>query len=247
MSALFLENVNIIVSRPQAQSECLAKKLSALGATVDIIPALEIHPLSHHTFLSQPSFDYGIVTSVHAVTYGLEFINPTQKTIWIAVGPATAAAIQAQIAQPVLLPQAYNSEGVLALSELQNVQQKKILILTGKAGRSIMQQTLMAREAQVTIAEVYERRWPLAAKHSLQMSLKKNKVTYLFVTSNQILEHFFSMLSSLEQAILLKLRLIVASKRIGLYAQSLGFKKVIISADASDSAMIIALKTEVED
>ena len=55
------------------------------------------------------------------------------------------------------------------------------------------------------------------------------------------------MLSSLEQAILLKLRLIVASKRIGLYAQSLGFKKVIISADASDSAMIIALKTEVED
>lgn len=142
-----LSNQHILVTRPEPQGHELCALLKKQGATTYYIPALEIQPRIVHLSLLEP--DIAIFISANAVKY-YPFKSFPASTRYFAVGVATAMALMERgvIAQQ---PEHSDSEGLLDLSDLQDVVGKSVAIFCGVGGRMLLQETL---KNEVRIASV---------------------------------------------------------------------------------------------
>src|SRR6185312_12626032 len=75
-----------------------------------------------------------------------------------ALGAATAAALRRAGIDGILVPPRADSESLLALPELQPVQDQTVGLVTAPGGRGLLAQELRKRGARLAVAEVYERR-----------------------------------------------------------------------------------------
>ena len=162
-----LSGLTIIVTRPQSQTAPLAHALREAGAGVIVYPVLEIAPLAA-SIAPQPLARASaiIFVSINAVEHGLPVLcaagTINAKTCVMAIGSATATALRNAAIERVVSPQqSIDSEGLLALPQLQQVQGQLIILVRGKStagGRTLIEQTLTDRGATVTALECYERR-----------------------------------------------------------------------------------------
>lgn len=77
---------------------------------------------------------------------------------YYGVGPGTAAQVNELAGRALTYPASqHNSEALLQLPELTEVQDQKWLCLTAAGGRDVLPRTLAERGARVTVAELYER------------------------------------------------------------------------------------------
>jgi len=164
----------------------------------------------------------------------------------VAIGAATQKALQ-QAGLPVdLLPRdRFNSEGLLALPELQRIQvaNQKVLIIAGKSGRTLLSNTLKERGAVVSKVDAYCRTQPKGLSNTVIDHFNKRLIDIVVCTSNESLSNLFAILPPNLQTTLIDIQLLGVSKRINPLAQQLGLTKVPLIADnASDDAIINALK-----
>src|SRR5690554_2042486 len=83
---------------------------------------------------------------------------PQANKHYFSVGPGTGEPLLRLAQQAVTWPTLeHNSDALLALAELEHVNNEQWLIINGAPGRSIIPDTLSERGAKVTIASVYER------------------------------------------------------------------------------------------
>ncbi len=157
-----LANKGIVVTRPGWQGAALAQKLVALSARPIIFPALVILPPHdqcelHRIHSELAQYDYAVFVSANAVDYGLPPTIPESLKI-IAPGEATAAALMARGVKAVLTPRiSQDSEGLLALPELQMVAGQRFIIFRGETGREVLGDTLRERGAHVEYVIAYRR------------------------------------------------------------------------------------------
>ncbi len=163
-----LSGKRIVITRTRAQSEPLAGPLEALGATVISVPTIEIRdPDSWATLdnaLSRLSeFDYLLMTSVNGVEKLLERLTATGRTVADleplqvgAIGPATAAVLQAAGIRVDLLPTSYRAEGLLEALRGLDVTGKSFLIPRAKVARDVVPRVLTDRGAHVEVVEAYQ-------------------------------------------------------------------------------------------
>lgn len=149
-----------------------------------------------------------------------------------AVGRSSAAILEAADI-PVSIPQQANSEGLLAMPELQQVSSKQVLLLKGQGGRKTLAEVLTQRGAKVTEVNLYQRQrltTPLASEpwHPTQ-------IRSIIATSGELIEAAFS---CLDNQWLISLPWVLVSRRTAQIATKLGVKQVSISQDATDTALI---------
>src|SRR5512146_1838528 len=111
----------ILVTRPRAQANGFANKLSAAGFEPIFFPVIEIRPIENNVALERAlskleCYDWVVFTSVHAVE--VVFNSLAQKDKWIgvrvaAIGPKTAEALQARGIRPDFVPEEYVAESIL--------------------------------------------------------------------------------------------------------------------------------------
>lgn len=157
----------VLVTRPAAQSTDLCRLLEASGLAPLLLPTLAIEPLDIAgpvaTLRAAQPCDLALFISANAVRHALPVIAaagglPAQCTL-AAVGAASAAALHAAGFEPVLVPQTrFDSEGLLALPELQQVAGRRVVIFRGGEGRRLLAQTLAARGAALHEVVCYRRR-----------------------------------------------------------------------------------------
>ena len=100
---------------------------------------------------------YVIVTSTVAAQQCVHMKNQWPKNIcFFAVGAATGHILQ-NAGFVVVVPQEARTEGLLELSQLNQVANQDIVIMKGFGGRELLHDTLVARGAKVTEWEVYKR------------------------------------------------------------------------------------------
>ncbi|MES2204603.1 MAG: uroporphyrinogen-III synthase [Pseudomonadota bacterium] len=231
---MLLSNQCILVTRPEPQGHELCALLNKQGATTYYIPTLEIQPRAVHLSLFKP--DIAIFISVNAVKH-YPFKNFPASTCYFAVGVATAMALMERgvIAQQ---PEHSDSEGLLDLSDLQNVMGKSIAIFCGMGGRMLLQETLKKRGAHCQRYEVYERRCAINQAQRLQSLLKEVAFNYVICTSSENLL-CLEQLAGDEITILQQIPLIVISKRIGLVATERGFTQVLAMKKSFDNISLV--------
>jgi uroporphyrinogen-III synthase len=213
------------------------------------LPALEIQPPAHPQTVAarvegSGPFDIAIFVSPNAVRHGLALLDgvplPGNPRI-AAVGKGTARALETAGCSVDILPrERFDSEAMLELEELQQLQGRRVLILRGNGGRKLLGDTLQRRGADVVYAEVYRRKCPSLDPGSL-LECWIDQVQVVTVTSVEILENLTSMLGQGGRELLVKTPLVVISERIGDRARTLGHEKIILARRAEDEAIVDAV------
>jgi uroporphyrinogen-III synthase len=236
-----LEGLRILVTRPAHQADQLCRLIEARGATAVRLPLLSIMPVPHasaiaHRMEDACTFDGWIFTSSNAVHYAREIWKREWPVALTAIGPATAAALEASGRVSAAPAAAYNSEALLELPQFQNVEGKKFLIVTGEDGLSVLTPALRARGAEVELAEVY-RRVPLPYDEARVVAALR-ATAVVIITSGGALEHLLNLTPEPSRAGLLKKQLIVPSLRMIEKAAAMGFRAAQAPARMSDAAII---------
>ncbi len=229
---------------------------------LDIAPAADPAALSEQiSRLDQ--FDLAIFISPNAVQYGMAAIRATLSPSpspasgrgvrdsagegWVsalppalkiaAVGQGSAKALcELGIAGVIAPTERFDSEGLLALPELQAVAGRRVMIFRGDGGRELLGETLRARGATVEYVACYRRSRP-QQDISVLLGSVPDAIT---VTSSEALEYLWQMLGDARRDRACGIPLFVPHPRIAELAKRQGWSRVLL-AGAGDDGLLSAL------
>ena len=249
-----LPHLRVLVTRPAHQASKLDRLIAAVGAEAVCFPVIEIigprDAATLHKLIEQlDHFDMIIFVSANAVDQAMPLINachgrlPAHLLI-ACVGRATARALkQFGIGTSLLPATRFDSEGLLLLPELQNVNDKRILIFRGEGGRELLAQTLRARGAEVQYAECYRRVRPQTDITPLLRRWQDGLIDLVTLTSVEALDNLLTMVGESGRSLLLNTPVIVVSSRIAEACRQYGFvHEPWIAEEASDEGLVEAIK-----
>ena len=240
-----LSGAGIIVTRPARQAAGLARQLAVLGATPIIFPAIVILPPDDRAPLDRAhaaleSYDIAIFVSANAAEYGVPPRTWPSQVAVFAPGPGTAAALVAAGVPDVKIPDtSFDTEGLLALPDLDRLVGLRILIFRGSGGREDLGNALRMRGATIEYVNCYERAPPRAGADGLMEVLRKSRAHALTLTSSEGLDNLCALLDPESRLLLQRLPSFVPHPRIAEHARRLGFDA--ISTDGADAGLIAGL------
>ena len=248
MTEQALAGLNIVVTRPREQAASLAQHIEQAGGKPILFPLLEISPVSD----TQPlralaarlsEFNLAIFISPNAVRYGMQAIlaaGTIPNALKIAtVGQGSANALRDLGVLEIIAPQErFDSEGLLALPELQQVAGWRVVIFRGDGGRELLGDTLKARGAIVEYAACYQRSKPQQSIDTL-FTAHPHAIT---VTSSEALSYLREMLEekvldSAGKERIFSLPLFVPHIRIAQAGHKLGWHNVLTTAAGDEGLM----------
>lgn len=240
------------VTRPAEYGEQLVELLTQMGIFALHLPLFQIEAgreLNHlpQKLIQLKASDYVFVVSKNAVNYA----NQTLKQVglswrkdlcYFAVGKSSAEYFSQQSESAVIFPlQQENSEGVLALPEMQQLTEKNILILRGNGGREYFSQQAQLRGANVDIVECYQR-IPIKYDNEEQISLfQRVGIDKIVVTSTEILHYLVDFVPKKDHNWLKDCQLITISERIAALAHQMGWQNIKISAQPNNQSILHTL------
>jgi uroporphyrinogen-III synthase len=247
-----LTGLNIVVTRPREQAAGLVRRIEELGGKSFLFPLLEIEAVRDDSALREQisrlnQIDLVIFISPNAVRYGLAAINSLSQRGRAGVGEVLPAALrvatvgqgsakalhEAGIAQVIAPTERFDSEGLLALPELQDVDGKRVMIFRGDGGRELLGDTLKARGAKLEYATCYRRSKP-DLEVGLLLAAMPDAVT---VTSSEALGHLMEMLDTVQRQGVFAIPLFVPHARIAEAAKQQGWHHVIVTESGDDGMM----------
>jgi uroporphyrinogen-III synthase len=243
---LALTGLKIVVTRPRDQAVQLAQRIEHAGGVPLLFPLLDITAVQdtrelHEQISRLAQFDLAIFISPNAVHYGISAIRaagelPAKLKI-ATVGQGSARALRELGITNVIAPaERFDSEGLLALPELQDVSGWRVMIFRGDGGRELLGNTLRARGATVEYAVCYQRSKPQQDIGAL-VSAAPDAIT---VTSSEALGYLWQMLDDGAQAVLRDTPLFVPHQRIAELARQQGWHQVML-AGSGDDGLLAAL------
>lgn len=237
----------IVVTRPALQAAPLAEMIRSAGGQPILFPVLEILDTADLAPLIDAvdrldSFELAIFISPNAVLRAMNQI--VARRTWPAglraavVGKGSVKELKRFGITGVLVPtRSFDSEGLLALPELQQIDGWRVVIFRGDGGRELLGDTLAGRGASVEYVECYRRARPRADASPLLRAWARNEVDAVTVTSSEGLRNLFEMLGKLGQSWLRRTPLLVPHPRIALAARELGCRNVVETAPGDEGLM----------
>ncbi len=229
--ANLLQGAGIAITRPVAQAQKLSNLILVEGGIPISFPLIDIVPLDDYrqcddTIAELVSCDWAIFISSNAVQNGMSRVLqrfqplPTQLK-FAAIGPATASELTQMGAVKVLIPEnRYDSESLLSLPEMQNIQGQRVMIFRGVGGREILADTLTARGAKVTFAECYRRINPQTNTEILENLWRNKQCQAIVVTSSEAMRHLLQMTANGTKEWIQQIQICVNHERVAEEAQN---------------------------
>ncbi len=245
----------IVVTRPMEQSTELVCLLQKAGARAITFPAIRIEaPETWHSLDGAldhlARFSWAIFTSRNAVHFALsrwqgrEFRVPWPSTVRIAaVGRETARALREFGVEVHLVPDRFSSEGLLEISDLQDVAGLEMAIFAGDQGRELLETTLRQRGALVEKVFCYRRTVPGANPTPLLHAWARGELHAVTVTSPEIFNNFYQMVGGLGQRWLKNTPIIAISSLTAEAVTSKGLPSPWTAPEASNAGLLSALET----
>lgn len=214
-----LAGVGVLVTRPASQAGELVSAIEAAGGHSIAFPVIEIAPRSPQRIQADLSgrgdADIVIFISRNAVEHGLAWSGDAAIA---AVGPATAAAIEAAARVVDIRPASgFDSESLLEEPALNDVRGKTVRIIRGNGGRELLATTLRERGADVDYLEVYARRMPdytASQIEAIERQFENGEIGAVVVMSVQSLGNLLALLPESCHGALAKTRLVTPASRV---------------------------------
>jgi len=248
-----LAGLKIAVTRPREQAAQLVRRIEQAGGIPLLFPLLDIAAaqdpgILHEQISRLAQFNLAIFISPNAAQYGIAAIRAAGATLSPAlkiatVGQGSAKALRELGITDIIAPtERFDSEGLLALPELQDIAGWHVLIFRGNGGRELLGDTLRARGAAVEYAACYRRSKP-PQDVAVLLDAAPDALT---VTSSEALDYLWQMLDGPAQAVLCDTPLFVPHARIAELARRQGWRQVRLTETGDDGLLsaLIAWNTE---
>jgi len=254
-----LAGQRVLVTRPAHQSSGQCRELEKLGAQASELPMLSILGNSLEgvagAALRQPIMDLDlyhkiICISPNAARFALDAIDIYWPQLplgieWFAVGQRSAEVLQQAGLTVSYSNLGSQSEHLLALAALQQVEQQRILILCGNAGRELLEQQLTARGARVDHARLYRRECPVYDDSTIEKAVYSETLSAILFTSGEALTNFVKVAPGSQNQFsfhtLCQVPVVVPSDRLAELAATSGFKSINVAHGPDDASMVQAL------
>jgi len=246
-----LDNIGILITRPEHQSDFLRKAILDLGGDPVIFPVLVISDTQNQTSLQNSiarldEYDLCIFVSPNAVHRTLPLIHnkrPFPPHVKIAVvGKGSADALKTYGLEKFIMPdERFDSEALLELEALQHVSGKKIAIFRGNGGRPLLGDTLKKRGAILEYVECYYRGKPDIDATDLLAKWSQGRINAVIITSSEGLHNLFDMIGQLGQQLLKETPVFTAHERIAHKAREAGLEKVVQARGTGDRGIMESL------
>lgn len=250
----------VVITRPLAQAQAFAQRVTQAGMAAEVFPLLEIHPLSDQSAL-QAALDevtrYALVAFVSPsaidIACRLRASWPAQVLLGV-MGEGSRAALarhgitdaNAHIVSPRDADRS-DSETLMRELDLPALRGRRALIVRGTAGREWLADALRAAGVEVDQIAAYERRAPSldAERRSRLLRLTALDAAWV-ITSSEGLHNLMALAQELGGAAIVahlqRKPLFVPHPRIAQTAQNLGFHSVRSTA-SGDEALLAALQS----
>jgi uroporphyrinogen III methyltransferase / synthase len=241
--------LHILITRPQGKGAHLAQQLEQAGYRASLFPVIKIEYLNPDSQELSPliNADKIIFVSQDAVN-ALSELKPAinLKAQFYGVGQQTVDTIYAEFGIRAAVPKQHDSEGLLALKSLADVDGSNIVLVKGVGGRPDIAQTLKQRGAFLNSCVVYQRTPVDAPPHNWIDHWQSENVHGIVITSNAAVDAIFNELTAPQLQWLQQCRFYVASERIGTYLQQhqVSSANIHIAAGASDDAMFACINQQ---
>lgn len=241
-----------VVIRPANEAKALALRLNQVGhpalaqalleqvpnALVKTLPS-QLFPLTKDDFLIAVSAPAVEMAHNYLMENGLSWPDGAS---YLAVGEKTAQRWQVLAQKTVMHPlDRADSEGLLALPCLQDIQGRRIVILRGNGGREHLFDALQTRGASVSYCETYQRKWLPLQGRALIQGWQQRGVQRLVITSGEQIERLYQLTPIENRPWLCARQLLVPSLRLQKLAQTLGFTDIYTVGSANNLALFSAL------
>ena len=231
-----------MITRPAGTGGALARKIRALGGVPLLLPGLSLRAADTETaraqWLKAQNDDVLIFTSPAAVRYATGLAPLTTQATVIATGHGTAAALH-RIGIEAQVPAArQDSEGLLELSSLQQLQERHVALITAPSGRGLLQQQLVARGASLREVHVYRRSAPRLDRRHIDATQHLPHTACVLLSSGEAMQNLLALLPSAASQRLREARLVVSSDRIAEQARASGFSRVYVAASATQADLL---------
>jgi uroporphyrinogen III methyltransferase/synthase len=189
----------VVVTRPEHQVDDITHRLTELGATALVQPAIRIDPVANFEAVDAAikrlhEFDWLVFSSANGVKHFLDRIEARGDDLrqlagcrLAAIGPGTAAALADYHLRADLVPREYRaealSESLIASGE---VAAKRFLLLRASRGREVLAERLTAAGADVEQVVVYLSTDITQPTEEVAEALAAGRVDWITVTSSAI-------------------------------------------------------------
>lgn len=239
-----LAGLKIAVTRPRDQAAPLMQRITQAGGIPLAFPLLEIEaaellPALREQLSRLAQANLAVFISPNAVQHGFAALRSAGVPLPVplkiaAVGQGSAKALRELGIAGVIAPtERFDSEGLLALPELQQVSGQSVMIFRGNGGRELLGDTLAARGAVVEYVECYRRSKPQQDGAAL-LSAAPDAIT---VTSSEALGYLWEILDEGARAALRGTPLFVPHARIAELAQRQGWRLVVPTGSGDDGLL----------
>lgn len=223
----------LLITRFAPHAERLVDSLNHIGCFAVAQPLFTIESLNDlgtlDTFLNG-SYDLVIAVSGNAVKYAQQQIKTDWPiAIYLAVGQSTQKQLNQVTGQIVQCPLSrFDSEGLLDLEVLQSIKNQRILILRGEGGRELLEETLIARGAEVDFLQTYKRIKIDLNGQKLVNNWQQAYINGVIISSVEVLNQLFALVPTSHKSWLSGLIFYVPSQRVAEQASMLDAKHVVL-------------------
>jgi uroporphyrinogen-III synthase len=250
----------VVITRPRAQGEALARAVAALGREPVLLPLLDIAPLADQSALRQalanlPGYALVAFVSPNAIDAAFAHIDAWPEGVEIAVlGEGSRAALRqhgldehnAVIHSPAD-GGASDSEHLLGSLDLASLAGRRVLIVRGETGRELMTEGFAAAGALVDKVAAYRRSVPVLTP-GLGATLRAllDEPNDWIITSSEALRGLHGLAGQLDAehgvAKLQQQHLILPHARIADTARALGLTRLTLTGPG-DAGVLAALQS----
>jgi uroporphyrinogen-III synthase len=252
MTETSAQSLRVLVTRPAHQTQNLNRLLTADGCQVLSFPTIAIEASPTTAFLQQlrqniRHYDIALFVSRNAVDYAFRHLQsdalPDSLQMGV-IGKGSWQALQEQGIHSQIIPvENYNSEGLLAAQQLQQVVGKRIIIFRGQEGRNLLGDTLGKRGARVDYCEVYRRVLPNYQSGHFDRLVQHGFPQLAVFTSSEGLSNGFKLLNLQQCEKLRHIDWLLISERMRETARQLRHNAdIVIARRASDEGILQAIQ-----
>jgi len=202
-----LAGLRFLVTRQDSTESSLSGMLESQGASVLIEQMTQIiPPVSWDSFDATvpqcSNIDWAVFTSRNGVIHCLKRLKKLElsaqkifSSIKIAcVGQSTASALIDNGITPELIPEHFQSEGLIEAFQQQNLFEKRCWLIQAESPRKILRNSLEKLGAQIILTPVY-RNVPAAGDYTYLLSeLKQQKLDWILFVSPSAVQNFHQIL-----------------------------------------------------
>ena len=240
----------VLVVRPLRDQDAFLRLMDQAQINYQYQPIMRIEPVAEtepeaqliKTAITQFSdFDHAIFISANAAELGVRWLDEYWPMLPVgieifAVGQQTAQILSAyglEVSSPQRQP---NTEGLLQeMEQLQDLQNKSVIIFRGGGGRTTLGETLESRGASVTYCELYRRMIEPDSLVEAQRLLEQS--CCLVVHSGELIQAMGP-----ARAGNIDLQLVVPSDRVAEVSRKLGYSNIQVAANALPESMLQAVQ-----